>query len=78
MAHGTPGRKYFGRPPISTGTTFLFDELVSRHPQIKGRTNKDAGLMMHAATGKEPHYFHRAVPTDFGDYVDGFALSGYV
>jgi hypothetical protein len=51
-------------PCPCTGTTFLYDELVARHPKIRPWRNKSVEF-------KEPHFFDTLLG-DLDRYVDGF------
>ncbi|GAX78131.1 hypothetical protein CEUSTIGMA_g5573.t1 [Chlamydomonas eustigma] len=55
-----------------SGTTFLFDELVSRHPRIKAQTlRKDRKLRINGA--KEPHFFHKIPLKSFSSYLYSYS-----
>ncbi|GAX79593.1 hypothetical protein CEUSTIGMA_g7034.t1 [Chlamydomonas eustigma] len=58
-----------------SGTTFLFDQLVARHPHIIGRTWNDTGTPF---MKKEAHFFSRVplLEKDFLEYTSSFAASG--
>ena len=59
----------------SAGTTFLYDELVSRHPYIKGQVVMGAKkLKVNGA--KEPHYWHQVFPDPLASYTRSYSFGG--
>ncbi|GAX77032.1 hypothetical protein CEUSTIGMA_g4479.t1 [Chlamydomonas eustigma] len=69
-----PERMAFLLGAQKSGTTFLFDELTSRHPFIvsKAATAKTPQML----ETKESRYFHRLPIEDLKTFLDPFAMSG--
>ncbi|GAX77038.1 hypothetical protein CEUSTIGMA_g4485.t1 [Chlamydomonas eustigma] len=60
-----------------SGTTYLFDELVAKHPHIKARS-KDGSSSFKFNSVKEPHLFNRMplLWTHMMEYLKSYALAG--